>query len=171
MDKNAEDKITKILLRAMQAETDGYLFYTSASKNIEDVHGREVFESLARDELNHLHFLKAQYKSITENGEPDSKLKIGKPSVETEATSIFSEAFKAKLSQSHYEMSALSIGIHLESAQIDFYKTQAENVDEPTVKSFLTELAGWESSHHHQLIRQQEELKEDYWFKGGFYPF
>jgi rubrerythrin len=36
MDKEAKDKVINILYRAMQAETDGHLFYRSAAKNIED---------------------------------------------------------------------------------------------------------------------------------------
>lgn len=171
MGNETKDKVINILFRAMQAETDGHLFYRSAAKNTEDPQGKEVFESLAKDELDHLHFLKAQHKSITESGEPDKDVKVGKPSGELKEIPVFSDEFKSRLSQAHNEMSALSIGIHLELAQMDFYKTQAKEAMEPTIKSFLSELAEWESSHYHRLIRQQEELKEDYWLKGGFYPF
>jgi rubrerythrin len=171
MDKKTKNEVINILFRAMQAETDGHLFCKSAAKNTEDSQGKEVFESLAKDELDHLHFLRAQHKSITESGEPDKDLKVGKPLRDLKEISVFSDEFKSRLTQAHNEMSALSIGIHLELAQMDFYKTQAKEVMDQTIKPFFGELAEWESSHYHRLIRQQEELKEDYWFKGGFYPF
>jgi rubrerythrin len=155
----------------MQAETDGHLFYKMAAQNTEDPQGKEVFESLANDELEHLHFLKAQHKSITESGEPDKDLKVGKPSGDLKEVQVFSDEFKSRVAQAHNEMSSLSIGIHLELAQMDFYKTQAKEATDPTIKTFLSELAEWESAHYRRLIRQQEELKEDYWLKGGFYPF
>jgi rubrerythrin len=171
MDKGTKDEVINVLYRAMQAETDGYLFYKSAAQNTEDPQGKEVFESLAKDELDHLHFLKAQHKSITESGEPDKNLKVGKPSGDMKETPVFSDEFKSRVTRAHNEMSALSIGVHLELAQLDFYKTQAREATDPTIKSFFGELAEWESTHYRRLIRQQEELKEDYWFKGGFYPF
>ncbi len=171
MNKEMKEAVIKVLYRAMQAETDGHLFYQMAAEKTEDPQGKEVFESLAKDELDHLHFLKAQHKSITESGEPDKNLKVGKPSGDQIETPVFSDEFKSRVAQAHNEMSALSIGVHLELAQIDFYKNQAREATDPTVKTFLGELAEWESTHYRRLIRQQEELKEDYWFKGGFYPF
>jgi len=171
MDKKTKDKVINLLYRAMQAETDGYLFYKSAAQKTEDPQGKEAFESLAKDELDHLHFLKAQHKSITESGELDKNIKVGKPSGDMKEIPVFSDEFKSRVTQAHNEMSALSIGIHLELAQLDFYKSQAREASDPIVKSFLGELADWESIHYRRLIRQQEELKEDYWFKGGFYPF
>ena len=168
MDK---EKALKGLKTALQTELNGIEFYKMAAEKTEDPQGKQVFESLAKDELDHLHFLKAQHKSITESGEPDKDLKVGKPSGDEIETPVFSEDFKSRVAQAHNEMSALSIGVHLELAQIDFYKNQAREATDPTVKTFLGELAEWESTHYRRLIRQQEELKEDYWFKGGFYPF
>jgi rubrerythrin len=171
MDEKSRNAVIEVLLRAMQAETDGYLFYQSAAKNSDDPDGKHAFEMMAKDELDHLHFLKAQHKALTESGEPDAKLKIGHPPGDLEKQPMFSDDFKSRVTQAHNEMSNLSIGIQLEQAQIDFYKRQAEEASHPVIKAFLNELAEWEQAHYHRFIRQQESLKEDYWFKGGFYPF
>jgi rubrerythrin len=69
------------------------------------------------------------------------------------------------------EMSALSIGIQLELNAINFYKTQATEIDNQEVKKFFRELVDWETGHYHALLRQQESLKEDYWSSAGFSPF
>jgi rubrerythrin len=68
-------------------------------------------------------------------------------------------------------MSALSIGIQLELASMNYYREQAEKASNPDVSGFYTELADWETGHYNALLRQQEMLKEDFWAKGGFAPF
>lgn len=170
MDK-AKDRIIDGLKQAIQAESDGYHFYKMAANSTKDPEGKEVFESLASDELEHLRFLKTQYKSILDTGKPDKNSKLEKPSSPSDESPIFSEQFKSDLEKAHYEMSALSIGVQLELSSIKFYKSEAEAVDDLFVKSFYNELAEWETTHYRRLIRQQKELKEDYWYKGGFYPF
>lgn len=171
MDDKSKSKYINILMRAMQAETDGHLFYKSAADKTKDPVAQEVFESLAKDELDHLLFLKTQHKSILETGEPDENAELRKPSGELEKSPVFSDDFKSRIDRAHHEMSALSIGIHLELAQMDFYKNQTNEATHPFIKTFLGELAEWETSHYRRLIRQQEELQEDYWYKGGFYPY
>ena len=43
--------------------------------------------------------------------------------------------------------------------------------DDAEAKRFFGELAEWEAGHHQALLRQQEELKEDYWSANGFTAF
>jgi len=159
------------LLKAIQLEVDGQHFYRMAAKSTADPKGREVFERLAEEEQEHLSFLRTQYKSILETGAPNEEVKLGPQADLSGASPIFSDQIQARLQDAHYEMSALSIGIQLELSAIKFYRAEAAAVTEPTVGSFYTELAEWESGHYSALLRQQEMLKEDYWHAGGFYPF
>jgi hypothetical protein len=39
------------------------------------------------------------------------------------------------------------------------------------MKDFYSRLARWETGHYHALLKQQEELKEDFWSANGFTPF
>ena len=68
-------------------------------------------------------------------------------------------------------MSALAIGIQLELDAQKFYRELAGTTSEPVVKKFLLELADWEAGHYQALLRQQQELKEDYWTENGFAAF
>jgi rubrerythrin len=156
---------------AIQAETDGHNFYLMAAKNTKDKKGKAVLSSLAKDEADHLQYLRTQYKSFLETGGPDSKIKLGKPRVRSGKSPIFSADFKKRLGKADYEMTALSIGTLLELNSIKFYKAESEKEVDPIVKTFYAELAEWESGHYQLLIRQQELLKEDYWFESKFYPF
>ena len=93
------------------------------------------------------------------------------PSTLSDMSPIFSDQIKSRIQDAHIEMSALSIGIQLELDAMKFYKSQAEAADDPDITNFYNELAEWESGHYHALLKQQEELKEDYWSSGGFSPF
>jgi hypothetical protein len=118
-----------------------------------------------------MHFLTEHYQSVLTTGKPSETAKLGTRLDLSEMSPIFSDGIKGRVREAHIEMSALSIGIQLELDAMNFYRSQAEAFDDPTVKQLYTELAEWESGHYQALSRQQEELKEDYWSAGGFSPF
>ena len=64
----ANQEILDGLKKAVQAELDGHHFYKMASEKTHDPEGKEVFEALASDEMQHYEFLKAQYASLSEKG-------------------------------------------------------------------------------------------------------
>ena len=159
------------LRQAMLAEQEGHHFYQMAARATDDPQGKQVFERLAREELEHFEFLKAQFKAVLQDGAPDASLKLGQPVALTGASPIFSAAIKERIGRAHYEMTALSVGAQLELAAERFYREAAAAADNAVVRGFYEELAEWEAGHYHALLGQQESLKEDYWSEGGFAPF
>ncbi len=171
MDQAAREHVAAGLARAMQAETDGHHFYRMAAQSTPDPKGREVFEQLAREELEHFHFLKAQQRSILETGRVDRTARL-QPLAALEGPSpIFSDGFRARLKDAHFEMTALSVAIQLEESAFRFYDAQAVEARDPEVKAFYQQLADWERRHHAALQRQHDACKEDYWQASGFSPF
>jgi len=164
-------KLAEGLLKALQAERDGHSFYTMASQTSQDPKAKEVFAQLAAEELDHMQFLTRHYESVQKTGMPDAAARLGERARLPEAWPIFSEGIRARLKDAHFEMSALSIGIQLELDAQKFYRAQAEATDDQAAKQFLMELADWESGHYQTLLRQQEQLKEDYWSESGFSAF
>lgn len=164
-------RITEGLQKAIQAEHEGRHFYLMAAHNTEDPRGKEIFQTLAEEELNHFHYLQRQYKSIMETGKVDSNAKLGRKKELKGSHPIFSDAIKNRIGQAHYEMTALSIGIQLEMSAVNFYTAEAEINTDPAIKAFYMELAEWERGHLHALQAQTESLREDYWSQGGFSPF
>ena len=171
MDSNEKKRIADGLKEAIQAEIDGFHFYMMAARSTEDPKGREVFESLAEDEKEHVRFLSLQYDAFMDKGVADPAVTLGKRASLQGASPIFSDSFRQRITGAHFEMSALSIGISLELSAVNFYKDQAAQSNDPIVQKFYTELADWESGHYKALLQQQESLKEDYWAGGGFSPF
>lgn len=164
-------RIAEGLLKAIQAERDGYNFYVMAARGMTDEKGREMFETLAQEEQEHEQFLEAQYKSVVEQGKPDPALRLQAKADLSGESPFFSDSIRDRLSEAHHEMSALSIGIRLELAAMDYYKEQAKAIADSTLTSFYNQLADWEQGHYYALLRQEETLKEEYWAAAGFHPF
>ena len=142
-----------------------------ASKNTSDSKGQEIFASLAKEEMDHLKFLKMQYDSFLEKGQFNEKASLPVATALSPDKSIFSDDIKNRIKDAHYEMTALSIAIQLELSAINFYRQESNAHSDNAVKSFYKELADWESKHYQMLLNQQNLLKEDYWDAGGFSPY
>ena len=108
---------------------------------------------------------------ITTPTTPITRSTAPQPADLSGASPIFSEHLKSRLQDAHYEMSALSIGIQLEQSSMAYYKEQAGRHADPAIRAFFEELADWERGHYEALTRQQESLKDDYWYGAGFSPF
>jgi rubrerythrin len=159
------------LLTAMKAERDGNSFYMMAANSTSDPKGRQIFETLAKEELDHLQFLKQHYDSLINTGKLSATAKLHVRLELTGASPLFSDSFRNRIADAHYEMSALSIGIQLEHDAMIFYRAQSNQTSEPEAKAFFAELAEWETGHYRALLHQQEELKDDYWSEAGFSSF
>ncbi len=170
MDKN-QKAITDGLMKAIKAERYGHSFYLMAANSTVDTKGKAVFQTLAHEELNHMQFLRKQYYAIMETGKPDESIELGPQADLSGMSPIFSDRLKSRIKDANYEMTSLAIGLQLEQDSMDFYHSQSEAVDDPVIKEFYARLAEWESGHYHALLKQQEELKEDFWSSGGFAPF
>ncbi|RKX26250.1 MAG: hypothetical protein DRP45_04015 [Candidatus Zixiibacteriota bacterium] len=169
--KDGKKLLLESLLEAAKAERHGHDFYLMAANSTEDVKGKEVFEMLAAEEMDHMRFLMSQYDYVLKTGRPDNGLKLGSKTDLTGRSPIFSDQLKARIKEANFEMTALSIGIQLERDAMNYYRRQSEAADDEVVKEFFAELSEWESGHYHALLEQQEELKEDYWSASGFTPF
>ena len=171
MPDDAANKMAEGLLAAMRAEHEGHHFYRMAAQSTDDEKGRQVFERLAAEELDHFEFLKGQYKSVLETGKPDADLRLGPRSDLTGKSPIFSDKLRARVGDAHYEMTALSVGIQLELSAERFYTEAAEESPDPDVAAFYRELAAWEKGHYEALLAQQDDLVDDYWAAASFAPF
>jgi rubrerythrin len=164
-------RIAEGIAKAMQTETDGYHFYMMAASSTADEKGKEVFTQLAKEEMSHLKFLKAQHEALVNTGKADPSITVGKGADLSGESPIFSADIRSRLGEAHLEMSALSIAVKLELGSQKHYREQARAAKAPEIRAFFEELADWEAGHYQALLRQLDELKEDYWSGGGFSPW
>ena len=162
MDQGDNKALIDGLTKAIQAERDGHGFYRMAAASSADTKAKEVFSQLAEEELAHMNFLMEQHDAIIKTGKPSESVQLPKPLDLSGISPIFSENIKTRIQDAHLEMSALSIGIQLEKDAIAFYKSEAEASYNPAVTAFYESLAAWEGEHYHALLRQRDELAEDY---------
>jgi rubrerythrin len=165
------ERLLSGLRQAIQAEVQGEHFYRMAAQATQDLQGRQVFNRLADEEVQHQQFLRAQVKALEETGKPAAGLALGQPEKFPGDHPIFSAELRSRIGKAHYEMTALAIGIQLELNAEAFYRKEAKAARDTTVKGFFLKLADWEAGHYQALLRQQSSLKEDYWRAGGFAPF
>jgi rubrerythrin len=166
-----DKRLTDILVKAIQAERDGYRFYLMAAQSTQDAKAKETFKRLADEELGHESYLRVQYRAVAETGSFDSKARLGTQFFYPGDSPIFSPELIARIDEAHFEMSALSIAIQLELNSINHYQTAAARIAEADAKKVFTELANWESDHYQMLLKQQELVKDSYWQSNGFSPF
>lgn len=169
------DDLTKRVLeglkKAMLAEKEGQHFYLMAASSTSNEKGKRIFSQLAEDEVNHFNYLQAQYASFAKTGKSDPNVKLTSSLALSESHPIFAEDIKQRIGNAHYEMTALSVGVQLETSAVNFYTHEADSVEDADLKKFYLDLASWEKKHLASLLQQQKELRDEYWDKGGFSPF
>jgi rubrerythrin len=162
------DKRQSILVEAMEIELNGIELYKSASEKTDDSQAREAFTFLSNEELKHYNTLKKIFDSISKgNG-----FKIELPIFEVPSfDKIFSYDFIANLKGKNFEFSAISTGMLLEKASINFYRKQKENSITEKEKELFETLEKWEEEHLRILERDYNDIKEKFWTDNKFYPF
>lgn len=165
----ANQKLLEVLKDAIRAEVEGHSFYLMAAMTTTDSQGKEVFERLAREELDHAAFLRSQYDSLMTNGKV-TDAKLGVPQVPAGST-IFSAELRDRISAANFEITALSIGAQLEQTAMTFYAKQANAAKDPAVTAIFQELEEWERGHYRLLTAELATLQQDFWSTNRFSPF
>jgi rubrerythrin len=164
-------ELLRALEQAIQAEIEGYHFYTMSAAATSDAQGKAMFEKLAKDEVQHAEFLRAQHRALEATGRVDRIIEIAGESSFDSGAPFFSAQFEQRAADAHFEMTALSVGAQLEADAIRFYAEQADKAEDPEVAAFFRELSTWETGHHDLLVTQMRELEQEYWAANRFAPF
>ena len=168
--ENKTEDILKGLKTAIEAELTGYEFYKNAAKTTDDPMGKETFSRMAEEEIGHFNYLRHQYESVLKNGQYDFTEKMLKKKHEHAESPIFSDEIKKRIKNSHFEVSALTIGMKLELDAMKFYRSRAREAENQEAKNFFNELADWEEDHYHAFEQELDMLKEDYFQANNFVP-
>lgn len=168
--KKEKNDILQALKTALEAELTGHAFYRNAAENTVDPMGKKTFLRMAEEEMGHFNYLRRQYKAVMETGDYDFSTKLEEHNWEHAENPIFSEALKARIKESHFEVSALTIGMKLEMDAVRYYTTCAQEAEDPEAQHLYGALAEWEQDHYLAFKRQLEILKEEYFQANQFIP-
>jgi len=169
MNKQTETVLNGLKI-AMEAELTGHQFYKAASKNTRDPKGKETFSRMAEEERGHFNSLRHQYESILKTGAYDFTRKRPKSHRKSGSDPIFSKEIRNRIKNSHFEVSALTIGMKLEMEAAGFYRKCAAKATTPAARKFYNELAEWEQGHYQAFKNQLDLLKEEYFAANNFVP-
>jgi len=165
-----KNEMLDALKTALEAELTGHAFYKNAAANTKDPMGKKTFARMAEEEMGHFNYLRHQYQAVLETGNYDFSKKLGKGDPAHAGNPIFSEELKARIKDSHFEVSALTIGMKLEMEAVKYYTTCADAARSPEAKQLYSRLADWERDHFVAFKRQLEMLKEEYFQANNFIP-
>ncbi len=167
----AHDDIREILRKAYQIEVDGYTFYSMAAERATKPAVQELFDKLARDEVQHKAYLQSVIGSYEEKGLAAFKMPHRDPDLKAFTGTIFTDKFKKQAEGTDFELGVLSIGMTLETNAITYFSGAADNTAETEVKEFYLFLADWEKEHLDALQMLYNGVREDNWSAGGFSPY
>lgn len=167
----AKNEIREILRKAYQIEVDGYTFYSMAAEQAKHEPVQELFDKLARDEMQHKAYLKSVMGSYEEKGVQAFALHHRDPDLKSFTSTIFTDSFRRQAHGADFELGVLSVGMTLEDRAVAYFTGAAEKATDTEVKDFYQFLADWEKEHLEALRRLYGGVREDFWEAGGFSPF
>ena len=167
----AKHEIREVLRKAYQIEVDGYTFYSMAAERATKEPVQELFDKLARDEVQHKAYLKSVMGTYESKGVEAFNIHRRDPDLKAFTDTIFTDRFKAKAEGAEFELGVLSVGMTLEQNAISYFSGAAEHTSEDEVRDFYEFLADWEREHFDALQQLHNAVRQDFWHEGGFAPF
>ncbi len=156
------EKIKEKLDIAYKTEVNGYRFYLNAAKMVDDKHGKNMFQHLAKDELEHIkvvHTIGEELRAGKKWPRYEDVLKSG-GTLDIEALPVFPEGNKAieGMKGAADELHALDVGIGAEERSIELYLDILKAAEDPDEKAVLERLVEMERGHLKLLRWEHESL-------------
>ncbi len=132
---------------ALDTEKKGYLFYKVAAKSSKDPKGQEVFEHLAKDEIEHMGVIATVFESLT-NNEPwmtyaEAVEKYGA----TPGEKIIFPDVPEEAQEDFDDLRALEEALEFEKKAVQFYTAQAAEAGTENARAFYQSLIEIEAGH------------------------
>jgi len=155
--------VAKAIKMAIDLEKDGQKFFQDAANKTENVLGKKMFKTLAKDEIRHLETFQKMFDTITGTGVWQSIVKtigaIGKVPVFEEISK------KSPTKDSASDLGALRTALNIERKAMEFFDKAIQETDDPLAKKIFGEIRKQEE-YHYDLIQAQFDYvtKSGFWF-------
>lgn len=163
-----EEKVLDILKGAILLEKKGKAFYEKTAAQTESPAVREVFETMAQEEISHVKILTTHYENFIRSGKLTTLNYEEQP--EAVSKSVLTKNIREEISASGYEAAAISAAMALEDKAVRYYSDRANITKDPAEKELYEWLANWEKTHLQFLTDIDKELQEDVWYDNQFWP-
>lgn len=157
--------LAAILLKAMQLERDGHAFYLAAAEQTDSKAGKDMFLSLARDELKHLEVLDNAYRSwVTDGVWPSNEALVQEAARRWPVFPPPAQVAKVVEVRAN-ELDALRQGIAAEEASIALYRKGLQSTSIPEAQELYRFLVEQEEGHRTILQGEYDYLTHTgFWF-------
>jgi len=157
----ARDKMMEALNFALKFEREGKEFYKKAARITNNSLGKEIFQTLAKEEILHMENIQKIYQNIEKEGEWRERITvIGNPE---QIKTVFVEAMEKidkeiKVSTSYLD--ALKKAMEMEERGEKLYNSLAEKAIDPLEKRFYLTLSVEERSHFLLILDSYDYLSD-----------
>ncbi len=164
----SDTKSKEILKGAILLEQKGKAFYENVAKMTDSAAVREVFTSMAMEEIKHTEILLDQYESLVKTGRmKDMAFPEQAPEFHQK---ILTEKIKNEINGAGYEAAAITAALAMEQSAVKFYGDRAVNAEDESEKKLYKWLEEWEKTHVELLVEIDNELREKIWYDQHFWP-
>ncbi len=160
----AEETIKKAIL----LEHKGRAFYNSIAKNTSSSAVRDIFESMALEEEEHIRVLTEQLKSLAQAG--SFKYMELKQMSDEVSPKVLTAKVKEEISGAGYEAAAISAAMNFEKQAVEYYADRAKATHDEEEARIFNWLSDWEKTHVELLAEIDRELQEKVWYDQSFWP-
>lgn len=161
-------RIVDELTLAHNTEIAGYFFYKFVAGMVADAKGKNVFNHLASEELEHISVVKAIADSVKAGKgwlDYGMALKSGAPLTDA-GLAIFprESELTIRLKKNQTDLNAVNIAIESEERAVEFYGNLLKQAQNPQERVVLTKLLEMEKGHLKLLRWESESLvKTGFW--------
>jgi rubrerythrin len=162
----------EVVKAAAQLERDGYDFYVDVAKKATNPQAKAMFESLADDEIDHLHWIEGVEPGV-------NTAEAANRSLYSKLAPLFANVpaeERASLRDAPSDVEAIHAAIKIEEKAAAAYEDWAGECDDPAVRELCETLVGVEEFHKQVLMNTLEYfehtpdwfMQEEQWnFEGG----
>jgi len=157
----ATNKCLEALDFALKFEREGKEFYEKAAKITDNPLGKEIFQTLAKEEVLHMKKIEEVYQNIEKEGGWDQRITaICDSKLLKTAFAEAMEKIDTEIKASTSDLDALKKAMEMEERGENLYKDLADKAVDPLEKRFYLTLSVEERSHFLVILDSYDYLSD-----------
>lgn len=154
----------QVLTQAMEAEIIGFTSYLEFARRTEDITGKNMFITLAREEVDHFEILRRQFRDAFA-GKPIEPIEVSHTEIAELLPKLDPVGERTAGAEGVNQLHALKTAIYQERTSIEFYSKWSGEASDATVRETFKNLARMEEGHFELLRSQLDYINNTgHWF-------
>jgi rubrerythrin len=156
--------VVEALHQALESEITGFTTYLEFARETEDITGKNMFITLAREEVDHFDILRKQLKQALDKNKVTAH-KITHNTVSQLVPRLDPVSERTRGREGTDMLGAIETAMDQERAAIEFYSVQAKDCTDEQVRNTFEQLVEMETAHFELLQAQLDYINgTGHWF-------